>query len=1082
MKKIFTLLIAAVSAFVLALIPTAKASAAEVSEGFRTFPNEAEMAAESFELNGVKYTKDQSGYDAIYVDEPQSVETLVLLDKIGDQRVIYYDGPLFEAYTNVKDVIVLNHYFDDTIDALKSIPQSFDLYVGGNLGFNYGFEDIKVDDLYICNPYAVSTQMMFSSYRLEHTEGTPMKSINYVDYVPAFEEVVSAYNSGETKIVNADGETLDLIKVAEQDLKYPMEVFYPYENFSYTPPFLGCEGYAYFKDYTAITDPKNQMSYIITGVDEKLDTLYYDWHYENDGFKALPETLVLASYSGESISYADGTNVIAFNNTGTFAIVDFRYFESIRLYPADENGGMVIDDYTSHQGFASGMTVYLPSEYADTHFADVKADTNIKSVELYSLSDYEKPMYSKFISDDSNVYQVADQTLMIADLETQIAECTSKGAVFTTETPVDLQIALFNETGSTGGSNTTNPDTENPTEPDVEDNLVFEDETEFIEGYKTTGGILYSGDYELEDILHAVAKYMLWQDGSMIDIEGYNVSFKITVDNRLNTTIKKDGEIIADVNAPIKKIDSTVGNFIYLGLYQGRGALILDSSNPSEVSAEKIAEYALRHDTSVESIGKMELKEDKVEGYFKHPYAENLFVIDMEVKTLDLSKIDHEENVEVKYEQVICPDDEYDDPESEYNVKTIKEIYIPKNMNAIYIPSIVSEAIVTFGEELYGEYLEFGSAHDYIDNQSDYSFAMIGMLPNDIKYKHEVPVKLLSTTEKVAYVVLEDDTVIAVLVHGVLENEETLVKHAEAFLSNTLNVSTPKVTLSEEVNLNTTDTFFGSTYKEDKELVVVSSGVAALTFSTPANPVDDSKLFEGYHLMTNIIFTDNYTPEQAVQLLGKHILLFSGSRVDSGYTLDAVISKKSITFTVYTNDFMVARITTNYRVVSDSEVGPFVYAGLGRKSVIVVEQNKDTETNINDLYEYVLTTYGGAKEVKVINTELEYATLGSDRAYEVYEHINGNYYNFDTEIIVTTFEEEAKPTEADKHVVITTEKPSVMDEIKDTVNEWVDGFKDKFENNDAFKTVSILLGTILGVFLVLGIIKIFKKIFRWLGR
>lgn len=1082
MKKIFTLLIAAVSAFVLALIPSAKASAAEVPEGFRTLPNEAEMAAESFVLNGIKYTKGEEKYSADWVESPETVETLVLLDKVGSKLVAYPDGPLFINYTNVKDVIVLNHYFDNTITVLKSIPNAFDLYVGGNLGFNYGFQDIKVDNLYICNPYAVSTQMMFSSYRLEHTEGTTMKSINYVDYVPAFEEVVSAYNSGETKIVNADGETLDLIKVAEQDLKYPMEVFYPYENFSYTPPFLGCEGYAYFSDYTAITDPKNQVSYIITGVDEKLDTLYYDWHYENDGFKALPETLVLASYIGYSISYADGTNVIAFNNTGTFAIVDFRYFESIRLYPADENGGMVIDDYITHQGFASGMTVYLPSEYADTHFADVKADENIKSVELYSLSDYEKPMYSKFISDDSNVYQVADQTLSIADLETQIAECTSKGALFTTDTPVDLQIALFNETGSTGGSNTTTPDTENPDTPDVEDNLVFEDETEFIEGYKTTGGILYSGDYELEDILHAVAKYMLWQDGSMIDIDGYDVSFKITVDNRLNTTIKKDGEIIADVNAPIKKIDSTVGNFIYLGLYQGRGALILDSSNPSEVSAEKIAEYALRHDTSVESIGKMELKEDKVEGYFKHPYAENLFVIDMEVKTLDLSKIDHEENVEVKYEQVICPDDEYDDPESEYNVKTIKEIYIPKNMNAIYIPSIVSEAIVTYGEELYGEYLEFGSAHDYIDNQSDYSFTMIGMLPNDIKYKHEVPVKLLSTTEKVAYVVLEDDTVIAVLVHGVLENEEALIKHAETFLTNTLNVSTPKVTLSEEVNLNTTDTFFGSTYKEDKELVVVSSGVAALTFSTPANPVDDSQLFEGYHLMTNIIFTDNYTAEQAVQLLGKHILLFSGSRVDSGYTLDAVISKKSITFTVYTNDFMVARITTNYRVVSDSEVGPFVYAGLGRKSVIVVEQNKDTETNINDLYEYVLTTYGGAKEVKVINTELEYATLGSDRAYEVYEHINGNYYNFDTELIVTTFEEEAKPTEADKHVVITTEKPSVMDEIKDTVNEWVDGFKDKFENNDAFKTVSILLGTILGVFLVLGIIKIFKKIFRWLGR
>ena len=37
-----------------------------------------------------------------------------------------------------------------------------------------------------------------------------MKSINYLDYVPAFEEVASAYNSGETKIVN---DLLSLVKL-----------------------------------------------------------------------------------------------------------------------------------------------------------------------------------------------------------------------------------------------------------------------------------------------------------------------------------------------------------------------------------------------------------------------------------------------------------------------------------------------------------------------------------------------------------------------------------------------------------------------------------------------------------------------------------------------------------------------------------------------------------------------------------------------------------------------------------------------------------------------------------------------------
>ena len=178
----------------------------------------------------------------------------------------------------------------------------------------------------------------------------------------------------------------------------------------------------------------------------------------------------------------------------------------------------------------------------------------------------------------------------------------------------------------------------------------------------------------------------------------------------------------------------------------------------------------------------------------------------------------------------------------------------------------------------------------------------------------------------------------------------------------------------------------------------------------------------------------------------------------------------------------MTRITTKPHVVKNSEVGPFIYAGLGHKGVIVVEQDKTCTTKIQDLYEYVLTNVAGAKEVNPVNTSLTYSELGSDNFYEVYEHINNNYYNYDTEIIVTTFEEEAKETEADKHVVITTEKPSIMDEIKDTVNEWTDSFKDKFENNQAFRTVSMLLGTVLGIFLILGIVKIFKKIFRWLGR
>lgn len=1073
MKKIFTLLIAAVSTLLVALIPASKASAAE-GTSLRTQPTKDELAASSFELGGIKYTKGETSYIASVVDDPSSVETIVLRGANGSMTIEFSDDFTLEGYTLCEEVIVMNHYFDNTIDYLATMPQAFDLYVAGRLGFNVGFEDINVRNLYICTPYAFNTEMMFSTYILEHTQGSPIYSINYLSFVPGFDEAVEEYNSN-SKITNVDGAVLELNKIEEKDFKYSKELFYPYEEFSYTPPFLGCEGYAYYGDFLEITDPKSTLAYVITKVDDKLDTLYYDWAYTNDNFKALPDTLVLTTYNGEAIAMADGKNVVAFNNSNTFAIVDFRFFDTIRFYPADDNGGAVITDYTSHEGFASGMTVYLPEEFATSHFSEIKNDTNIKTLELYSLDEYEKPMYSKFKSNDGAIYKVADQTLSIGSIELDIIDCKEQGAVFSTETPIDLQIKQFKETGSTG-----TPDTNNPSTPDVDDNVVYEDESEWIEGYKSAGSIMYYGDYDIEDILNVASKYFLWEDGIMLT-EGYEVKYEITVDNRLRTTIYKDGVSIANKEAPIEKLESsTVGDFIYLGLHQGRGVLIIDKNN--ETSLECVADYALRHYTNVESIGKLEAKDNKVSGYFKHVYAQNQLVIDMNVIKTDLSKIDDADNATIEYEQYICPEDDIKDPESEYNVKTIKAIYIPKSMNAIYIPSVVSEVILTKNGELAEEYLQFGSSHVFIDNQSEYSFTMLGVLPNNIKYKHEVPVKLLGSTEKVAYVLLDDNSVIVVALSGAVESNEKLTTLVNSFLKDTIGVANPNVTLSEEVNLNSTDTFFGSTYLEDKELVVVNSGVAALNFSTAANPVDESQLYNFYQVMSNIYYTENYSLEDVVKLIGKHIVMYNGVQVSSGYKLDVVISKDTITFSVYLKDTLVTRITTKPHVVKDSEVGPFIYAGLGHKGVIVVEQNKDTKTNINALYEYVLTNVAGAKKVNIINTSLTYSELGSDNFYEVYEHINDNYYNYQTEIVVTTFEEEAKETETDKHVVISTEKPSIMDEIKDKVNEWTDTFKDKFKNNKAFKTAAMLLGAVLGVFLVLGIVKIFKKIFRWLGR
>ena len=217
MKKIFTLLIAACSALLVALIPTAKASAAE-GEGLRTQPTKEELSASSFELGGIKYTKGESSYTASVVDNTTAVETVVLRGANGNMTVEYPDDFTLEGYENVEEVIVMNHYFDNTIEYLATVPQAFDLYVAGRLGFNNGFEDINVRHLYICTPYAVNTDMMLSSYMLEYAQGSPIYSFNYLSYVPNFSDAVSEYNSSD-KITNVDGMVLELNKIEEKDFK-----------------------------------------------------------------------------------------------------------------------------------------------------------------------------------------------------------------------------------------------------------------------------------------------------------------------------------------------------------------------------------------------------------------------------------------------------------------------------------------------------------------------------------------------------------------------------------------------------------------------------------------------------------------------------------------------------------------------------------------------------------------------------------------------------------------------------------------------------------------------------------------------
>ena len=104
------------------------------------------------------------------------------------------------------------------------------------------------------------------------------------------------------------------------------------------------------------------------------------------------------------------------------------------------------------------------------------------------------------------------------------------------------------------------------------------------------------------------------------------------------------------------------------------------------------------------------------------------------------------------------------------------------------------------------------------------------------------------------------------------------------------------------------------------------------------------------------------------------------------------------------------------------------------------------------------------------------STSGSTNLTGIMHHMNQNYYSYDYTVEVMDTKK------AIEESTIDVDKATIIEEIQDTVDDWTSKFKEKFENNQAFKIASMAIGTILGIVLFHAIYIIFKKIYKWLKR
>ena len=106
------------------------------------------------------------------------------------------------------------------------------------------------------------------------------------------------------------------------------------------------------------------------------------------------------------------------------------------------------------------------------------------------------------------------------------------------------------------------------------------------------------------------------------------------------------------------------------------------------------------------------------------------------------------------------------------------------------------------------------------------------------------------------------------------------------------------------------------------------------------------------------------------------------------------------------------------------------------------------------------------------------ATKGNTKIEGIYKLADSNYYEYTYTIMALDIE--AKENQVDVEIIY---KDKVEEDKKDKpIDDIFNDFKDTFENNTAFKAMSIILGTILGLVLIYVIYLIIHKLHKWLKK
>ena len=1044
------------------------------------------------EFDGIKYTLTDGVLYATNAADCANVTQIILPSTVRKSSSTIYevnvDGLDLTQYTSLTKVILQgNTSVSKYYPILTLIPNDIDVYTTGNIeGIG---SVINMKNLYICETFKSHTS-------LSTTLSTEVGKSNLDKVFIA--DWVRKWNSTYPILTNSDGTTVGKAFLTEDQLGYTIDFFLPYSTFKYVPSSVSLCVDNIYAEFTTFADVNttSDFHYIVAGLNTNVDTfILRSNQYIGTSLKNAPKRLIL-----DSFSYIDSNYLLNNSTTKEYVLRDSKsstlrvtsMMQATDLWLAPSSTPTTITTLNYNTNYNANLVIHIPEEYKTQYQKIIDESFFEGKIEYYNLSDYDFNT-EKVILNDGNTYKVSSSYTTSFDyLNENLTALTAKGYTFTTDEAIDTQITAAlaeeenkaqnpdtgeTETPSTG--ETENPGTgDNTGETETPGTIVEQD----VSGYKALGNIYYSSDKSIQDILSIAGNYILQKDGeryASID----NVKVKFTIDgNRLSTSVYVNNSLEASIQAYLHKIDNTeYGEFIYMqSITSTNGELLIDTDSTTTKNINEIYSFILQEAMVIQSIEPTTITDFNIKSpsscdlttTYVHNNG-NTYRANCEALSFDLDDaIGINENIEVSIRQIMSPDDDLADPESEYSVKTIEKIYVPGTMSAHGIPSAINNSIVMYQNNRYtGSPIIHMVTSTNKHDGANYEISVQGTLPDGIIYQHKIPVEIIDNAYGEAFVVCSDGTIIEVLSLNRTITLDKFKSDTNRFISDVLK-KTETVTYAQDIDLAHTAENYGSKVGE-KPLEIIVSGIAALEESNANHPVDVENLKKGYTALSYFVFSDDYKVEEACKLLAKKILYYYGAPVTEKYDVKVNTSNKTVSFEFLDEDGeKIYSFTSSYKVVKDSKYSFVAATSLYNTGVIISDTKNVTVAEfMNEIMKEVilLSDYNFTSNVMM-------STSGSTNVTGIMHHMNQNYYSYDYTVEVMDTKK------AIEESTIEVDKATIIEEIQDTVDDWTSKFKEKFENNQAFKIASMAIGTILGIVLFHAIYIIFKKIYKWLKR